>query len=311
MSSPQASKRTGRFAEAVLSAQRQALGSDADVILLGENVGRMGGLHGSSQGLLEEFGPKRVIDTPISDASAIGLASGLALVGKKVIVELSGPDRLAACWEVLRLELANLQSRSNGAFASTVILRVPAGRGIGGGRYLEAAPEGNLSSIDGLRVLAPSSGTEAGGMLLAALQAPGPTVILESNALLHSRSAAPAEAHAIEGAEVLLPGEDLTILTYGGNTRLALQLAQRGEKEGFSAEVVDLRSLRPLDVATIGTSVQKTGHILFLHESEALAERILRAVFDSSFLYLEAPPALSMSDDIEALVDVIWENLDY
>jgi pyruvate/2-oxoglutarate/acetoin dehydrogenase E1 component len=310
MSSAPAKITRGRFADAVLAAQRQALTEDADVVLLGENVGRMGGLRGASEGLLAEFGAERVVDTPISDAAALGLASGLAMAGKKVILELSGPDRLAAAWEVLRLELANLQSRTQGAFASTVVLRVPAGRGMGGGRYLEAAPEGNLVSIDGLRVLAPSSGEEAAGMLLAALKATGPTVILESNALVGSRSQQASGPVPLSGAACLRMGEDISILAYGATVHLATALAKRGDAEGFSAEIIDLRSLRPLDLDTIGESVRKTGHILFLHESEPLASRVLSAVVDSAFMYLEAPPASAMSEDMDSLVGCIWEILD-
>jgi pyruvate/2-oxoglutarate/acetoin dehydrogenase E1 component len=312
MSSAPALFPSASLANALLKAQRQALLEDADVVLLGENVGRMGGLRGESQGLLAEFGPNRVIDTPIAEGATLGLAAGLAMAGKKVIVSLSGPDRLAGAWEVLRLELANLQNRTQGAFASTVVIRVPAGRGTGGGRYLEAAPEGNLANVEGLRVLSPSNGTEASAMLLAAVQAQGPTVIIESNTLwsAHSKSTAKGSALAIDGASIVATGEDISILAYGGTVALARKLAERGEKEGFSAEIVDLRSLRPLDLSTIGKSVRKTGRILFLHESEAMVYRVFGAVIETSFMYLEAPPASSQSQDLDELVERIWEILE-
>jgi 2-oxoisovalerate dehydrogenase E1 component beta subunit len=312
MSSAPALSRPVRFASALLSAQRQALLEDADVVLLGESVGRMGGLRGESQGLLDEFGPSRVIDTPIAEGATLGLAAGLAMAGKKVIVSLSGPDRLAGAWEVLRLELANLQSRTQGAFDSTVVIRVPAGRGMGGGRYLEAAPEGNLANVEGLRVLSPSNGHEASAMLLQALQAQGPTVIIESNTLWATQSKPDGNGSplAIDVANIHTTGEDITILAYGGTVGLARKLAERGEKEGFSAEIVDLRSLRPLDTDTIGKSVQKTGHILFLHESESMIYRVFSAVIDTSFMYLEAPPASSQSLDLDELVECIWEILE-
>jgi pyruvate dehydrogenase E1 component beta subunit len=288
------------------------LQEDADVVLLGESVGRMGGLRGESQGLLDEFGPNRVIDTPIAEGATLGLAAGLAMAGKKVIVSLSGPDRLAGAWEVLRLELANLQNRTQGAFASTVVIRVPAGRGMGGGRYLEAAPEGNLANVEGLRVLSPSNGQEASAMLLQALQAEGPTVIIESNTLwgTQSKPTTTGGALPLNNASILATGEDISILAYGGTVALARKLAECGEKEGFSAEIIDLRSLRPLDLNTIGTSVRKTGHILFLHESEAMAHRVFGAVIETSFMYLEAPPASSQSQDLDELVERIWEILE-
>jgi len=312
MSSAPALSRPVRFASALLSAQRQALLEDTDVVLLGESVGRMGGLRGESQGLLDEFGPSRVIDTPIAEGATLGLAAGLAMAGKKVIVSLSGPDRLAGAWEVLRLELANLQSRTQGAFDSTVVIRVPAGRGMGGGRYLEAAPEGNLANVEGLRVLSPSNGQEASSMLLQALQVQGPTVIIESNTLWSTQSKPDGNGSplAIDVANIIATGEDITILAYGGTVGLARKLGERGEKEGFSAEIVDLRSLRPLDTNTIGKSVQNTGHILFLHESEAMIHRVFGAVIDTSFMYLEAPPASSQSQDLDELVERIWEILE-
>jgi pyruvate dehydrogenase E1 component beta subunit len=310
MSSAPALSRSVRFADAILQAQRKALSKDESVMLLGECVGKMGGLRGESQGLLAEFGPKRVVDTPISEAATLGLAAGLAMAGKKVIVSLSGPDRLASAWEVLRLELANLQSRTQGAFSSTVVIRVPAGRGMGGGRYLQAAPEGNLCNVEGLRVLAPSSGEMAADMLTAALEAQGPTIILESNALWQRREKPTGESHGLNGATICKSGEDITLIAYGGSVELAQALAAKGEKEGFSAEVVELRSLQPLDVETIGTSVRKTGHVLFLHESEGLVNRLSSCITDTAFMYLEAPLQSSQSTDLEALSACIWATFE-
>ena len=310
MSSAPALTRSARFADAILQAQRNALTADESVMLLGECVGKMGGLRGESQGLLAEFGPKRVVDTPISEAATLGLAAGLAMAGKKVIVSLSGPDRLAGAWEVLRLELANLQSRTQGAFSSTVVLRVPAGRGMGGGRYLEAAPEGNLCNVDGLRVLAPSSGEMAANMLTAALKAQGPTIILESNALWQRREKPTGEFHGLKSATISRTGEDITLIAYGGTVQVAHSLAAKGEKEGFSAEVVELRSLQPLDSETIGQSVRKTGHVLFLHESDGLVNRVFSCITDTSFMYLEAPPQSSQSTDLEALSECIWTTFE-
>ena len=163
MSDSTATALTDRFSAAMRTAQENALSGDENVLLVGENVGRMGGARGASQGFLKTFGPHRIIDTPISDSATVGLAAGLALTGKKVIVELTGPDRLADAWECLRLDLANLEERTNGSFDSTVVIRVPSGPGLGGGRFFEASPEGNLSSIPGLRVFSPRSGDTGNG----------------------------------------------------------------------------------------------------------------------------------------------------
>jgi len=148
-------------------------------------------------------------------------------------------------------------------------------------------------------------------MLLAALQAEGPSVIIESNALVASRSTSADGPAVLEGAKRLSEGEDISLLAYGSTVSLAQSLAKRGETEGFVAEVIDLRSLRPLDMDTLGESVRKTGHCLFLHESEPLATRVLGAITDTAFHYLEAPPTSSQSEDLDALVDCIWEILDH
>ena len=301
---------TDRYSSAMRTAQARALESSEDVLLVGENVGRMGGARGASIGLLERFGPKRVIDTPISDSATVGLAAGLALAGKKVIVELTGPDRLADAWECLRLELANLEERTQGAFESTVVIRVPCGPGLGGGRYNEASPEGNLSTIAGLRVFSPRSGVEAGNLLVHALTLRGPSVILEANTLTQIHDKGPSDFAA--GDSVLLrEGEDLTLLCTGATAPLALRLHQLCEQEGIEPEVLHLRSLRPLDTEGLKTSVQKTGRCLLLSDSDALSNHLMGQITDLAFLHLESPPRGSSSIQPEALMDLVGEILDY
>lgn len=299
-----------RYSSAMRTAQEAALASSEDVLLIGENVGRMGGARGASAGLLEQFGPQRVIDTPISDSATLGLAAGLALAGKKVIVELTGPDRLADAWECLRLELANLEDRTQGAFDSTVVLRVPCGPGLGGGRYNQASPEGNLSTIAGLRVFSPRSGAQAGQMLQYALTLRGPSVILEANTItqVHDR-----ESHDAAGAGsvVLREGSDMTLLCTGASAPLALRLHQLCEQEGIELEVLHLCSLRPLDRAGLTNSLHKTGRCLLLSDSDALSGHLMGQITDLAFLHLESPPQGSSTTQPEVLMELVGEILDY
>lgn len=299
-----------RFSAAMRSAQESALENSDSVLLIGENVGKMGGARGASTGLLERFGPKRVIDTPISASATVGLAAGLALGGKKVIVELTGPDRLADAWECLRLELANLEERTQGAFDSTVVLRVPSGPGLGGGRYNEASPEGNLSTIAGLRVFSPKSGVEAASMLHHALTLRGPSVILEANTLVQIRDRE-ASAAPDAGSAVLRSGEDLTLICTGATASLAEHLHSACERDGIEPEVLHLRSLRPIDETGLAASLHKTGRCLVLSDSDAFCSHLMGVITKLAFLHLESPPRASSSTSIEALMGLVGEILDY
>ncbi len=270
-------------AGAIQSTLAMAMEQDERVLLLGEAVGRMGGVHQTSQGLLERFGPERVIDTPLSEAGLVGLAVGLALGGKRPVVELVGP--VTGALEQLAGEAATVTRRSGGEFTVPLVVRVPIGPLPGGPSQI--APEGWLAAVEGLTVLVASDASDSAGLLQTALAQPGPTVLLEPRSMYVRRGRVSGEPTPITAA-VLLPGDDVTVLAYGEGVSQALEAAQASS---VSVEVIDLRSLRPLDEATLLTSVRKTGRAIVATRSPALAERLNQLLTREAFLYLESPPA--------------------
>ncbi len=303
----------GTVAEAIRGAQDHLLQSDSRVVLLGESVGRLGGIHGTSEGLLETHGPDRVCDLPLSESGLVGYALGLAMAGVVPIVELSGPDRVPALLDQLAIEAATLHKRTRGEFQASMVLRVPCGGGVGGGPFLEANPAGLLSTIEGLAVVSPASAQEAAGMLLAAVHATGPVVILEPQRLYGDRGSWELKASRLTGARVVREGEDCTVLAHGRGVSMALQAAdQLWNQESVDVEVVDLRSLSPLDVSTLGNSIRKTGHVILATEGTGL-EHLLGTATDTAFLSLESPPqAVPLSQDgVDALVSSVLNSTLY
>ncbi len=303
----------GTVAEAIRDAQDHLLSTDPRVVLLGESVGRLGGIHGTSEGLLEAHGPDRVYDLPLSESGLVGYALGLAMAGRVPMVELSGPDRVPALLDQLASEAATLHKRTRGEFQASMIVRIPCGSGVGGGPFLEANPAGLLSNVEGLKVVSPSSAQDAAGLLLAAATASCPVVILEPQRLYRDRSTWDLKATELAGARVVRDGDDCTLLAHGGGVSLALQAAsQLWNQESVDVEVVDLRSLSPLDVACVGASIEKTGHVVLATEGPGL-EHLLGAVTDAAFLSLESPPQATLlsQDGVDALVSSVLDSTLY
>ncbi len=272
-------------AGAIRAALDHALEQDPRVMLLGESVGRLGGVHRTSQGLQERFGPERVVDLPLSESAAVGLAIGLALGGKRPILELAPGGALAAR-EQIEGELARL-ARSEPDFPLPVTLRIP-NHGIGD---LPLASAEELCLVEGLTVLAPSTPQDAASMLLhAALHSEGPTIVLESG--YGQRAEVVLEASP-PSAAVVRPGGQCTVLAWGEAVQAALRVPQ--------VEVIDLRVLTPLDLDTITASVRRTGRVVVAGQGP-FAESLLYRASQASFLYLESPPALSTVDDLDQAV---------
>ncbi|MCB9744060.1 MAG: alpha-ketoacid dehydrogenase subunit beta [Alphaproteobacteria bacterium] len=280
--------------EAINIALYQAMASDESVLVLGEAVGRLGGVFGTTKGLLEAFGEERVVDLPISQAGAVGLAVGLALGGKRPVVELTGG--LKGGFSQVVDELAGVARRSGGEFSAPVVLRVPYGQLPGDPLPPDGLVAGMLAGVPGLRVLCPSSPADAHALLGEALQARGPSVILEHRAG-YGETGALSDTPARAGqALTRREGGHVTLLAFGGGVGLALEAAERAAESGLQAEVLDLRSLAPLDTRAIAASVQRTGRVLVVDAladgdtPSAAAERLLREATEAAFLYLESPP---------------------
>ena len=269
---------------AIRAALDHALDNDPRVILLGESVGRLGGVRRTSQGLQDRFGAERVVDLPLSESGAVGLAIGLALGGKRPVVELS-PGAALPAREQIEGELARI-ARTESDFPLPVTLRIS--RDTLGELPLSEAEA--LALVEGLTVVAPSSPQDAAGMLLYATQADGPTVILEGG---WGRRATVEMQPSTLGAVVAREGTGCTVLAWGDEVQTALGVPD--------VEVVDLRVLSPLDVDTLGASIRKTGRVVVLGQG-AFAAHVLQAATQAAFLHLESPPALATPSSLATTV---------
>lgn len=273
------------LANAIRSVLDQALTDSSDIVLLGETVGRMGGNAGTTAGLLATHGPERVRDLPVADRGTLGLALGLALSGKRPVVELSGTNRLFAGLEVLA-EAAAIARR--GDFAVPMVVRVPWGTEAGGADH----PVGSgAASIDGLTVVCAADASTAPGLLRTALSFTGPVVLLEPRAAYDDRAETTDGALPI-AARTVRPGHHVTLAAWGNGVAAAALAADALSTEGISAEVLDLVALNPIDRNALGESVRRTGRLVAVHPDDpALADAARAIGLDDAFLYLESPLA--------------------
>lgn len=285
---------TMTYREAMRAAIREALQRDECIFLMGEDVGRYGGAFGVSLGLLEEFGPERIRDTPLSEAGFVGAGIGAALAGMRPIVEIMTVNFSLLALDQILNTAATLLHMSGGQFNVPVVIRMTTG----GGRQLAAQHSHSLEAyyahIPGLRVLAPATVEDARTMLWPALLDPDPVIIFEHGSLynLSAELAPPEEETSLERAIVRRPGTDLTIVTQGGSLPVSLEASERLAREGISAEVIDLRSLRPLDDEAIATSVRRTHRAVVVDEgwrTLGLTAEIAARIAESCFTDLDAP----------------------
>jgi pyruvate dehydrogenase E1 component beta subunit len=282
------------YREAVRAAIRKALRSDPRVFLMGEDVGRYGGAFAVSHGLLAEFGPERIRDTPLSESGFVGAGIGAALGGLRPIVEIMTVNFSMLAMDQILNNAATLRHMSGGQFNVPLVVRVATG----GGRQMAAqhshSLEGWYAHIPGIKVLTPATVPDAYGMLLAALQEPDPVFIFEHATLypLEGEVDETVEHFDISRAAVRRVGQDLTLITYGGTLGKTIQAAEHLAKAGIEAEVIDLRLLRPLDIATIVDSVTKTHRAVIVDEAwrtGSFAAEISAQVMEKAFDDLDAP----------------------
>ena len=282
------------YREAVRAALRRLLRNDPRVFLMGEDVGRYGGAFGVSHGLLAEFGPERIRDTPLSESVFVGAGIGAALGGMRPIVEIMTVNFSMLAMDQILNNAATLRHMSGGQFNVPLVVRVATG----GGRQMAAqhshSLEGWYAHIPGIKVLTPATPTDAYGMLLAAIQEPDPVFIFE-HATLYPMEGEVDEAVGeadISRAAVRRAGGDVSLITYGGTLGKAMQAADLLAKDGIEAEVIDLRLLRPLDIATIVDSVGKTHRAVIIDEAwrtGSFAAEISAQIMERSFDDLDAP----------------------
>ncbi len=279
-----------RSVEATRRALARLLEDDPSLVLLGEAVGRHGGVTGASRTLMERFGPDRVIDTPISAASALGLGVGMALAGRRAVVELSGADQLQAALDLL---LNDVLPAVRAGWPVPLVVRLPdlAGTVNGGHPGLEPL----LAAAGDLQVACASGPGSAASLLLAAHASLRPTVLVEPLALAEQAGPVDFAPAPVGRAHRLRAGRDVVLLTWGSGCEAALDGAERAAREGHEAEVLDLRWLAPLDREAIGEAVRRTGRVVLVPGGAVLPEALLAAL-DAAFLYLESPPSTAPAD---------------
>ena len=283
------------YRDALREALREALLSDPRVFLMGEDVGRYGGSYAVSKGLLAEFGPERIRDTPLSELGFTGAGIGAALAGMRPIVEVMTVNFSLLALDQIVNTAALYRHMSGGQFSVPLVIRMATGAGRQVAAQHSHSFEGWYAGVPGLKVVAPATIEDARGMLAPALADPDPVLIFEHAALYNMEDELPDVSTVdISSACIRRPGEDVSIITYGGSLHKALQAAETLAAGGISAEVIDLRSLRPLDDATIMTSVAKCRSAVIVDEgwrSVSLASEIMARIGEQVFYELDAPVA--------------------
>src|SRR5712675_3618190 len=257
------------YLEAIREALVEEMRRDPHVFVLGEDVGPYGGAFGATQGLCDEFGEMRVIDTPISESAIVGVSIGAALRGYRPVAEMQFADFISCGFDQIVNQAASLRYRCGGRVSVPIVIRAPSGGNVGGGLYHSQNPEAWFVHRAGLKVVAPSNAWDAKGLLKAAIRDDNPVVYFEHK-YLYRRAKGPVpegdEIVPIGVASVRRPGDDITLLTYAAMVAPSLEAADRMAKEGVEVEVIDLRTLLPFDKAAIFKSLDKTSRVLVVHE---------------------------------------------
>ncbi|HEY6555710.1 MAG TPA: alpha-ketoacid dehydrogenase subunit beta [Polyangiaceae bacterium] len=282
--------------QAINDALRAAMRRDDRVVILGEDVGKVGGVFRVTAGLFDEFGDDRVIDTPLSEGGIIGTAVGMALYGMVPIPEIQFADFIWPAYDQIVSELAKYRYRSGGEYPAKMVIRTPVGGGIRGGHYHSQHPEAHFIHVPGLKVVCPSTPYDAKGLLLSAIQDPDPVLFFEPKRVYRAAKGDVPEGEylvPLETAAVVREGKHVTVLAYGAMLYEALDAAQRASESGVECEVIDLRTLWPVDVTTILESVKKTGRLVVVHEAPrtcGFGAELVSLVCEKVFYHLEAPP---------------------
>jgi pyruvate dehydrogenase E1 component subunit beta len=291
-----AKSETGRttYREAIRQAIREALQRDPRVFLMGEDVGSYGGCYAVSKGLLDEFGPERIRDTPLSESAFVGAGIGAALGGMRPIVEIMTVNFSLLALDQIVNNAATILHMSGGQFNIPLVIRMTTGAGRQLGAQHSHSLEGWYAHIPGIKILTPATLPDARGMLWTALEDPDPVLIFEHAMLYNMEGELAADAGAVEidKAAVRRSGTDVSLITYGGTLGKALQAAQELSAAGIDAEVIDLRTLRPLDTATILDSVTRTHRAVIIDEgwrSGSISAEISARIMEGAFYELDVP----------------------
>jgi 2-oxoisovalerate dehydrogenase E1 component beta subunit len=304
------------FIDAIRSALDDLMAEDESVLVLGEDVALKGGVFLATDGLLGKYGENRVVDTPIAEASIVGLAIGASLHGLRPVAEIQFADYIHPAIDQILNEAALFRYRSNGDWSCPIVVRAPFGAGIHGGLYHSQSSEALFTSTPGIKVVIPSTPYDAKGLLIAAVRDPDPVIYFEHKQLYRSiRGDVPDGSYSVPigRADIACPGSDITLITYGLMRHYSVTASNEVAKEnGIAVEVIDMRTLYPLDKVPVLESVKKTGKVLIVHEDNltgGIGGEISAIIAEHAFEYLDAPikrlaspdvPPVAFSDDLEA-----------
>ena len=313
---------------------RRALESDPKVLLMGEDIGKLGGVFRVTEGLQQDFGEERVIDTPLAESGIVGTAIGLALYGYRPVVEIQFDGFVYPAFDQIVVQLARMRYRSAGALQLPITIRMPFGGGIGSVEHHSESPEAYFASSPGLRVVTCADPTDAYWMIQQAIASDDPVIFLEPKRRYWQKgevdtTADPAAALPMYKAKVLVEGSDCTLISYGPTVATCLEAARLAAEDGVKLEVIDLRSLSPLDLPTLETSAKKTGRAIVVHEassSAGIGGEIGQCLAQSCFYHLHAPvlrvtgydtpyPPSRIEDrylpDVDRVLDAVEKSMSY
>ncbi|CDR08338.1 alpha-ketoacid dehydrogenase subunit beta [Streptomyces iranensis] len=282
------------LSKAINASLRTALETDPKVLIMGEDVGKLGGVFRVTDGLQKDFGEDRVIDTPLAESGIVGTAIGLALRGYRPVVEIQFDGFVFPAYDQIVTQLAKMHARSLGKVKMPVVVRIPYGGGIGAVEHHSESPEALFAHVAGLKVVSPANASDAYWMLQQAIDSDDPVIYFEPKRRYHDKSevdtaAIPGPLHA---ARVVRPGTDLTLAAYGPMVKVALDAAAAAAEEGKSIEVLDLRSMSPIDFDSIQRSVERTGRLVVVHEAPVFlgtGSEIAARITERCFYHLQAP----------------------
>ena len=282
------------IAKALNAGLQKAMQEDPKVLMFGEDVAQLGGVFRVTEGLHKEFGDSRVFNTPIAESGIVGTAIGLAMRGYRPVTEIQFDGFVFPAFNQITTQLAKLTSRSEGFLQMPVVIRIPYGGGIGAVEHHSESPEAYFAHTPGLRIVTPSNPNDAYWMIQEAIKSPDPVIIFEPKRRYWQKGPVNLDIPPmpLHSARLMREGTDVTLLAYGPMVTTALQAAELGAEEGINIEVIDLRSLSPIDYPTLFASANKTGRVVMVHEAPtnvSISSEIAARIAENCFYSLEAP----------------------
>jgi pyruvate dehydrogenase E1 component beta subunit len=281
--------------EAINLALREEMERDSRIIVLGEDVGKEGGVFRVTDGLQERFGADRVVDTPLAESGIVGTAFGLAVYGLRPIAEIQFEGFLYPCLDQINSHISRIRNRSRGRFTCPLVIRTPYGGGIHAPEHHSDSPEAILAHIPGIKVVIPSTPNEAKGLLLSSIRDPDPVIFMEPKRIYRAiREEVPEGDYAIPlgKARLVQEGKDVTVIAWGAMVREVLNAAEQLKGDKIELEIIDLRTISPIDIDTIVSSIRKTGRGVIVHEAPktcGLGAEIIALINEKALLSLQAP----------------------